>query len=125
MNRKLIPLLAVFAVAVLIVSQRNSTVSTEQARQCLAAGALVVDVRTPQEFANRHLPNAVNLPLDRLEAGIGSHVTNKSAIVLLHCQSGVRSRSAARQLQAMGYTNAINIGSYQRAQTICSTESEP
>lgn len=92
--------------------------SADVARQCLQQGALVVDVRSTAEFRSRHLPDAVNVPLDELDTGLPRLVKDKSRVLLLHCLSGARSGMAKQQLRAMGYTNAFNLGSYRRAQEI-------
>ena len=82
---------------------------------CCADGATVIDVRTPQEFADRHLDCAVNFPLenlanelDRLPAGA----------LLVHCKSGMRSNMATRLLQSKGVKNVYNLGSFDRARSI-------
>ena len=71
-------------------------------------GALIVDVRTPQEFADDHLDNAVNYPLSELDqhfAGI-----NKDAQIVLYCRSGNRSGQAYQWLEKQGFTNLHNAG---------------
>lgn len=90
----------------------------DAARKYLGDGAVVVDVRTPEEFANQRLPGVVNIPLDTLESGIREQVPDKSRVVLLHCRSGRRSGIAETQLRELGYTNAFNIGGYEEAKKI-------
>lgn len=101
------------------------TLSSERARGYLKSGALLVDVRTPEEFSEKNLPSAVNIPLDTLESGIGEYASNKSQIVLLHCRSGRRSGLAETELRALGYTNAFNIGGYDEARRIVSPPVSP
>jgi phage shock protein E len=120
MNKRLVLLGAVVTGVVLLAMRGKSTLAPEQARARLEAGAVLVDVRTPEEFADKHLPGAVNIPLDRVRSDITKHVPDKSTVVLLHCRTGRRSGNAEKELRAMGYTNAFNIGSYQQAQTIAS-----
>jgi phage shock protein E len=121
MSTELILLLVVVVVIVLVVARRGgSALAPEQAREYLQADAMVVDVRTPGEFASAHLPQAVNIPLQSLESGIRQQVPDKSKVILLHCQSGSRSGAAQRRLRQLGYTNAFNIGSYHQAQRITS-----
>jgi phage shock protein E len=90
----------------------------KEAREYLKHGALVVDVRTVREYKAKHLTNTVNIPLAELKEKLPGVATNKTAIILLHCQSGGRSGTAERELRAMGYTNAFNLGSYERAKSI-------
>ncbi len=73
------------------------------------AGAILLDVRTPQEYAQGHIPNSKNVPLQSIER-IQNIVTGKETPVFVHCQSGARSRQAAGLLTQMGYTNVKNIG---------------
>ena len=106
--------------AVVFVLQRMSFVSPEAARQHLQQGALVVDVRSAEEYRSRHLPGAVNIPLGEFQESLPRHVPDKNQAVLLHCRSGTRSGIAKRQLKSMGYQNVFNLGSYGRAQQIVS-----
>ena len=85
------------------------------AREHLKKGALLVDVRTVEEFNAKHLTNAVNVPLDELKAKLPRRVIDKSRVLLLYCRSGRRSGLAEQQLRALGYTNSFNIGSYEQA----------
>jgi rhodanese-related sulfurtransferase len=83
--------------------------------QALAAGAVLVDVRTPGEFASGHVAGARNLPLNELPSrlhGLGS----KKRPVLVYCRSGSRSSSAKRQLEGAGFRTVIDLGSKGRAE---------
>ena len=102
----------------------TSLVSPDTARQPLQQGALVVDVRSAEEYRSRHLPGAVNIPLGELQGNLPRRVTDKTQVLLLHCLSGTRSGIAKRQLKGMGYLNAFNLGSYGRAQQIVSGNKE-
>jgi phage shock protein E len=88
------------------------------ARKHLKGGAVVVDVRTAEEFKARHVAGVTNIPLAELKQSVSGVVTNKSQVILLHCKSGRRSGIAEGELRAMGYTNAFNIGSFERAEKI-------
>lgn len=76
-----------------------------------ARGALIVDVRTPAEFASGHAEGALNLPLDQI--GKGANTLDKATPLLVCCASGARSAIAATQLRAKGF-EAINAGSWTR-----------
>ena len=73
-------------------------------------GALLLDVRSPQEFASGHVPGAQNLPVERI------HTIScpKEAPLFVYCYSGARSGEACRWLAGNGYsaTNIGGIGSY-------------
>lgn len=72
-------------------------------------GALLLDVRTPGEYAEGHLPGARNLPLQSLEEVVRV-VPAKDTPLFLYCRSGARSGQATSELQRMGYTKVTNIG---------------
>ena len=72
-------------------------------------GAILVDVRTPQEYREGHIPGSKNVPLQQLDK-ISSVTENKDAPMFVYCYSGGRSRQAASVLQRMGYTNVQDLG---------------
>ena len=72
-------------------------------------GAVLLDVRTPQEYREGHVPGSKNVPLQQLDK-ISSIADNKNIPLFVYCYSGGRSRQAAAVLQSMGYTNVTNIG---------------
>jgi len=94
----------------------------EEAREKLRAGAVVVDVRTPEEFKAKSLPGVINIPLDSIQTGITNCATNKSQVILLHCRSGRRSGIAEKELRSLGYTNTFNIGSFEQAEKVVETK---
>ena len=73
------------------------------------SGAILLDVRTPQEYAEGHIPGGKNLPLQNIDKAT-IIIDNKDTPLFVHCLSGTRSRQAAAVLKQMGYTNATNIG---------------
>ncbi|HOX32078.1 MAG TPA: rhodanese-like domain-containing protein [Spirochaetales bacterium] len=78
-------------------------------RDKIKAGALVVDVRTPDEFADGAYPGAVNIPLNALPSRM-AELGPKERCVVLYCASGARSAQAARLLKQAGYGDVINAG---------------
>ena len=96
----------------------RARLSEETARKHLAQGALVIDVRSPEEFREGHVPDAINLPLGELRESLPRRVKDKTQVLLLHCLSGGRSGLARQQLRRLGYANAFNLGSYARADKI-------
>ena len=103
-----------------LLMRRMGQISAAAAREHLKNGALVIDVRTPGEYAQGHLPTAVNMPVESIEAMLPKRVSDRDKVLLLHCQSGMRSGVARRKLRALGYQKAFNLGSYSRAQQIVS-----
>ena len=72
-------------------------------------GAVLLDVRTPQEYGEGHIPGSKNVPLQTLDK-VTSIAENKDTPLFVYCYSGARSRQATVMLQHMGYTNVQNIG---------------
>jgi phage shock protein E len=111
--------LAILGVLVaFLLFKRMGQVSVKAARGYLQQGAVVVDVRSNAEFQSGHLRDALHIPLNELEPLIARRVNDKSQVLLLHCQSGMRSQAARRKLIQLGYTRAFNLGSYARAARI-------
>lgn len=81
------------------------------AKRKIAAGALVVDVRTPEEFKTGHLPGAVNIPVAEVEKRI-AEFGDKSKPVVVYCRAGRRSGTAKGLLEKAGYTDVSNGGGY-------------
>jgi rhodanese-related sulfurtransferase len=106
------------AIAAFLVLKRLALVRPELARDYLEGGAKVIDVRSEAEFQEKHLPRAVNIPLNRLRDDIGRHAPDRGQAILLHCLSGGRSGIGKSILKKMGYRNAFNLGSYGRAARI-------
>ncbi|MFZ5368629.1 MAG: rhodanese-like domain-containing protein [Spirochaetota bacterium] len=75
--------------------------------------AVLIDVRTPEEFKSGHLDNAVNLPLDRIADMIKTLYPYTSTPMVLYCRSGNRSQQAYGILKSLGYTQLFNGGGYQ------------
>ncbi len=73
-------------------------------------GVLIVDVRTPAEYAAGHIAGAINLPLDRIPQDAATMLADKDATILLYCRSGARSRTAGNALVGMGYTGIYDFG---------------
>ena len=88
-----------------MMARRNAKPSTADTSN----EPVVVDVRTPQEFAGGAYPGAINIPLDELQARI-SELGSKSREITLYCASGARSAYGQRVLQQFGFTKVKNGG---------------
>ena len=87
--------------------------AAKTAAQPAKAKGIWIDVRTPEEFKEGHLQDAVNIPVDQITANIARVAPNKNAPVNLYCRSGRRAEVALQELRKMGYTNVTNHGGYQ------------
>ena len=98
--------------------KRAAFISTAEARKHLAAGARVIDVRSPEEFHSDQVANAINVPLPELRTRLPQWVRDKNQVLLLHCLSGGRSAIAKQQARGLGYANAFNLGALARAKAV-------
>lgn len=73
------------------------------------ADAVLLDVRTPEEYKQGHVPGSRNIPLQTI-GKVAGIVTAKDTPLFVYCLSGARSRQATGALSQMGYTNVTNIG---------------
>lgn len=74
-------------------------------------GAIIVDVRSNAEFANGHIKNAVNIPVDSLSNNL-QKLPSKNKTIITCCASGMRSSVAKGILSSNGYTNVFNGGGW-------------
>ncbi len=71
--------------------------------------AVLLDVRTKEEYADYHISGSVNIPLDGLDT-VGGSIPNKTTPVFVYCLSGGRSARAAAYLKSKGYSYVYDIG---------------
>lgn len=89
---------------------RNISAKEAQQMKQQNHAAVFLDVRTPEEYKDGHLPDAVNLPLDEMEKETAARFPEKDTVLLIYCRSGRRSAIAAQALVAMGYTDVYDFG---------------
>lgn len=76
----------------------------------LENGAILLDVRTKEEYKQEHAKNSINIPLDSLSSNLSK--LNKEKAIIAVCQSGMRSSSAASLLKKSGFGGVYNGGSW-------------
>jgi len=99
----------VLAVAAFLMFGRGREIQGGEARKLVAAGARLVDVRSPEEYARGHLPGAVNIPVQELDGRLAD-VGPVDHELIVYCRSGHRSSRAAQILRAHGFTKVHNLG---------------
>ena len=72
-------------------------------------GAVLLDVRTPQEYREGHIPGSKNVTLQELDK-VSDVVEHKTTPLFVYCYSGARSRQAVQVLRQMGYNHVENLG---------------
>ena len=71
---------------------------------------IILDVRTPQEFTDKHIPGAINIPNETIGTAQIPELPDKDQLILVYCRSGNRSKQASEKLVALGYTNIVEFG---------------
>lgn len=74
------------------------------------SGYIILDVRTPEEFRERHIPNAINIPNETIGSEDIQELPDKDQLILVYCRSGNRSKQASGKLAELGYMNIVEIG---------------
>lgn len=72
--------------------------------------AIVLDVRTPEEYEKKHIPNAISLPLEDLRNGNFASIPDKNQTILIYCWTGRRAQDSAQLLADKGYKNVYEFG---------------
>lgn len=83
--------------------------ASQKAHQMVNAGAALIDVRTPAEYAAGHIEGSRNIPVQELAQRI-SEVGPKETPVVVYCKSGARSEMAAQMLRQAGWREVFNLG---------------
>lgn len=76
-------------------------------------GYIILDVRTAEEYSSGHIPGAINIPNESINADSSEEITalpDKEQMILVYCRSGNRSKQASQKLAALGYTNIVEFG---------------
>ena len=71
---------------------------------------IILDVRRPDEYAEGHIPGAINVPNEEIGTAEILELPSKSQLILVYCRSGRRSKEAAEKLAGLGYTNIVEFG---------------
>ncbi|MFO0688419.1 MAG: rhodanese-like domain-containing protein [Myxococcota bacterium] len=89
-----------------------------------AGESLILDVRTPEEYAEGHVPNAINIPHDQLEAHLAELEGRKNGPVVVYCKSGRRAGLAAETLAKAGFTQLLHLTGDMQAWTAAGLPTE-
>lgn len=89
-----------------------ASISPEDAKARMdRGGAVVLDVREPDEYREGHIPGAHLLPLGSInETTAAAVIPDKGSEVLVYCRSGIRAKKSAEKLAQLGYTDVMDFG---------------
>ena len=114
--KKIIPFLMSLLLLVGCASQsKESTyrqITMEEAVTMMQeeSGYIILDVRTAEEYSEKHIPGAINIPNETIGADDIPELPDKDQLILIYCRSGNRSKQAAEKLVKLGYTNIVEFG---------------
>ena len=74
-------------------------------------GAILVDVRTKEEYDDKHIDGATSIPLDSISDNVNNVISDKNTEIIVYCKSGARSHEAMELLNSLGYKNVYDLGS--------------
>lgn len=81
------------------------TIDSNRAMELIANDAVVIDVRSIEEYDTGHIEDSINIPVDN----ITSVNYDKDKVIIVYCATGMRSAEAAKKLNDLGYTNVYNL----------------
>ena len=74
---------------------------------------LVLDVRSPEEYAAGHIPHAINIPMEQFGEEAPRELPDRNQMIFVYCVKGIRSMNVANRLAHMGYRNIVEMGGIQ------------
>ena len=86
-------------------------ITADEAKKMMEEGGVtVVDVRTAEEYEQKHIPGAILVPNESMKEGQPEALPDLDAVLLIHCRTGVRSKQASDKLASLGYRHIYDFG---------------
>ncbi|BDH44831.1 inner membrane protein YgaP [Salmonella enterica subsp. enterica serovar Choleraesuis] len=86
-----------------------ATISPQQAHALKESGAIMVDIREPDEFLREHIPGAINYPLSSIHKGLPLNINEQQQLIIFNCQSGQRTKNNESSLVIAANSEKIKI----------------
>lgn len=93
----------------LVRSMEKNDITMEQLKIKVEKGAILLDIRSPQEYKESHLEGSILIPEYELKIKANEKLLDKEQVIIVYCSSGFRSKKAQKLLGKMGYTNVYNL----------------
>ena len=88
---------------------QNGDITIDELKNKVFQGAILIDVRSQQEYREGHLQGAINIPDFEIVNRIQREVPKRNQLIILYCQYGGRSKTASQIIKKIGYTNVYNL----------------
>ena len=88
---------------------QTGDINFEELKNKINQGALLIDVRSKQEYQEGHLPGAINIPEYEIVKRVQREIPRKNQLIVVYCQYGGRSRNVYTIMRKMGYSNIYNL----------------
>ena len=88
---------------------QNGDVTIEELKRKVVQGAILIDVRSNQEYREGHLQGAINIPDFEIINRVEREIPKKRQVIILYCQYGGRSKNVSSIMKKMGYANVYNL----------------
>lgn len=89
-----------------------NVINYDKAKELISNGAILVDVRSKEEYDAGHIEGAILMSVDSISEKVAiNNIESFDASVIVYCRSGARSKEASRILKSLGYKNVYDLGS--------------
>lgn len=88
---------------------QNGDITIEELKNKIIQGAILIDVRSNQEYREGHLQGAINIADFEIASRVQREIPKKNQLIVLYCQYGGRSKNAMTIMKKLGYTNVYNL----------------
>lgn len=87
----------------------NNDINMEELKKLVANNAILIDVRSPQEYNEGHIENAICIPEYEINSKCNKIISDKNKTIIVYCSSGARSAKAQKRLRKKGYTKVYSL----------------
>lgn len=87
----------------------QNDINKTQLQQIIQEGAILIDVRSPQEYKEEHINGAINIPLYEIKKQIKTKIPEPTQKIIVYCDKGGRSKKAQKELKKLGYQKIYNL----------------